>query len=48
VVITTLASGDDTPAPNEIPIVALDHALDRLKEVDQELARLVELRALAD
>jgi RNA polymerase sigma factor (TIGR02999 family) len=32
-------------APDEIPILALDHALDRLKEVDSDLARIVELRA---
>jgi RNA polymerase sigma factor (TIGR02999 family) len=32
-------------ASNEIPILALDHALDRLKEVDSDLARIVELRA---
>jgi RNA polymerase sigma factor (TIGR02999 family) len=33
------------PAANEIPILALDHALDRLQKVDAELARIVELRA---
>ncbi len=33
------------PAPNDIPILALDHALDRLQKVDPELARIVELRA---
>lgn len=32
-------------ASSEIPILALDHALDRLKEVDSDLARIVELRA---
>ena len=32
-------------APNEIPILAFDHALDRLEEADLDLARLVELRA---
>jgi RNA polymerase sigma factor (TIGR02999 family) len=32
-------------ATNEIPILALDHALDRLKKVDSELAKIVELRA---
>ena len=31
-------------APNEMPIVALDHALDRLETIDAELARIVELR----
>ena len=30
---------------NEIPILALDHALDRLEQVDAELAKIVELRA---
>jgi DNA-directed RNA polymerase specialized sigma24 family protein len=28
-----------------MPILALDHALDRLEKVDAELARIVELRA---
>ena len=32
-------------ASNEIPILALDQALDRLKEVDSQLAEIVELRA---
>jgi len=32
-------------ATSEMPILALDHALDRLQGVDPELARLVELRA---
>ena len=32
-------------APNHIPVLALDHALDRLADVDQDLARIVELRA---
>jgi RNA polymerase sigma factor (TIGR02999 family) len=35
----------EVPASNEIPILALDHALDRLQKVDPELARIVELRA---
>jgi RNA polymerase sigma factor (TIGR02999 family) len=35
----------EVPAPNEMPILALDHALDRLQKVDPELARIVELRA---
>ena len=35
----------DVPASNELPILALDHALDRLETVDAELARIVELRA---
>jgi RNA polymerase sigma-70 factor, ECF subfamily len=32
-------------APNDVPILALDHALDRLEEIDADLAKLVELRA---
>jgi RNA polymerase sigma factor (TIGR02999 family) len=32
-------------APDRIPVLALDHALDRLAGVDQDLARVVELRA---
>ncbi len=32
-------------APNQIPILALDDALDSLEKVDAELARIVELRA---
>jgi RNA polymerase sigma factor (TIGR02999 family) len=35
----------DVAASNEIPILALDHALDRLEQVDSELAKIVELRA---
>ena len=35
----------DVPASNEMPILALDHALDRLERVDPGLARIVELRA---
>lgn len=35
----------EVAAPNEIPILALDHALDRLEGLDQDLARIVELRA---
>jgi RNA polymerase sigma factor (TIGR02999 family) len=36
---------DVAAASNEIPILALDHALDRLEKVDSELAKIVELRA---
>ena len=32
-------------APDAIPILALNHALDRLSELDEGLARVVELRA---
>jgi RNA polymerase sigma factor (TIGR02999 family) len=35
----------DVAAPNELPVLALDQALDRLETVDAELARIVELRA---
>jgi RNA polymerase sigma factor (TIGR02999 family) len=35
----------DAAASNEIPILELDHALDRLGKVDADLARIVELRA---
>jgi RNA polymerase sigma factor (TIGR02999 family) len=32
-------------APGDVPILALDHALERLENVDVDLARIVELRA---
>ena len=35
----------ELPASSEVPILALDHALDRLESVDSELAKIVELRA---
>ena len=35
----------EATAPNEIPILALDHALDRLEKIDPALATIVELRA---
>lgn len=35
----------EVPASNEIPILAFDHALDRLEKVDSELVKIVELRA---
>jgi RNA polymerase sigma factor (TIGR02999 family) len=35
----------DVAASNDMPILALDHALDRLETVDPDLARIVELRA---
>lgn len=35
----------DVAASSEIPILALDSALDRLGKIDPELARIVELRA---
>ena len=36
---------DVAAASNETPILALDHALDRLEKVDSALAKIVELRA---
>ena len=36
---------DVAAASNEIPVLALDQALDRLEKVDSELAKIVELRA---
>jgi len=33
------------PAPGDVPILALDLALDRLEKVDSDLAKIVELRA---
>jgi RNA polymerase sigma-70 factor, ECF subfamily len=36
---------DVAAASHEIPILALNHALDRLEQVDAELAKIVELRA---
>lgn len=35
----------DVAAPNEIPILALDQALERLANIDAELTKIVELRA---
>jgi RNA polymerase sigma factor (TIGR02999 family) len=35
----------DAVAPDGIPVLALDHALDRLAGMDEGLARIVELRA---
>ena len=41
----SIDDAQDVPASGEIPILALDHALDRLGKVDSELAKIVELRA---
>jgi RNA polymerase sigma factor (TIGR02999 family) len=41
----SIDEAQDLPASNEMPILALDHALDRLHKIDPELARVVELRA---
>jgi RNA polymerase sigma factor (TIGR02999 family) len=35
----------DLAASNEMPVLAFDHALDRLETIDSELAKIVELRA---
>ena len=35
----------EVAAPSELPVLAIDHALDRLAQIDQALARIVELRA---
>ena len=35
----------EVAGPKGIPVLALDHALDRLEKLDAELARIVELRA---
>jgi RNA polymerase sigma factor (TIGR02999 family) len=40
-----LEEAQDVEAPNELPILALDHALGRLEQMDAGLARIVELRA---
>jgi RNA polymerase sigma factor (TIGR02999 family) len=36
---------NEVAAPNEFPVLALDHALGRLEKTDPELAKIVELRA---
>ena len=36
---------NEVAAPNEFPVLALDHALGRLEQTDPELAKMVELRA---
>jgi RNA polymerase sigma factor (TIGR02999 family) len=41
----SLDEARDTAASNDIPVLGLDHALDRLEQVDPDLARIVELRA---
>lgn len=41
----SMDEAQDAAAPNEIPVLALDHALDRLAKVDAELTKIVELRA---
>src|SRR4249919_1257071 len=41
----SIDEAQDVAASNEMPVLALNHALDRLETVDAELARIVELRA---
>jgi RNA polymerase sigma factor (TIGR02999 family) len=41
----SLDEAKDVAASKELPILALDHALDRLEKIDSELAKIVELRA---
>ena len=41
----SLVDAADLAASSEIPVLALDRALDRLAEVDADLAKLVQLRA---
>ena len=41
----SLDEAKDVAASNEIPVLALDQALDRLERVDPDLAKIVELRA---
>jgi RNA polymerase sigma factor (TIGR02999 family) len=41
----SIDEAQDVAASNEMSVLALDHALDRLETVDVELARIVELRA---
>ena len=41
----SIDDADDLAASNEMPVLAFDHALDRLEKIDSELAKIVELRA---
>jgi RNA polymerase sigma factor (TIGR02999 family) len=41
----SLDDAREMPASDDIPILALDHALGRLESIDSDLARIVELRA---
>ena len=41
----SIDEAQDVAAANEMPILALDHALERLATLDGELAKIVELRA---
>jgi RNA polymerase sigma factor (TIGR02999 family) len=41
----SIDEAEEKPAPGEISVLALDHALGRLETFDRSLARIVELRA---
>jgi RNA polymerase sigma factor (TIGR02999 family) len=41
----TIDEAKGVSAPDAIPVLALDQALNRLTEIDEDLARIVELRA---
>ncbi len=41
----SIDEANEVAASNEIPVLALDHALDRLEKLDAELVKIVELRA---
>jgi RNA polymerase sigma factor (TIGR02999 family) len=41
----SISQAGETPAPDAIPVLALDHALTRLEAIDRGLAQIVELRA---
>lgn len=45
VLCVSIDEAKDVAASEALPILALDHALGRLAEVDPDLARIVELRA---
>jgi RNA polymerase sigma factor (TIGR02999 family) len=41
----SMDEASDAAAANPIPVLGLDHALDRLEKIDGDLAKIVELRA---
>jgi hypothetical protein len=40
--LVSIDEATDAEAPDEVPILALDHALDRLEAVDATLAKIVD------
>jgi RNA polymerase sigma factor (TIGR02999 family) len=42
--LVSIDEARECPAPNEVPILVLDHAIDRLQAFDAALAKIVELR----